>query len=1817
MKSSIHNKSPFRFHLFFLYSVIVKSDFISKMLNSVGFILFFSFFYVLDGTLAAAESGPMISYSNFELEEGNSYVYKHWNNENVSILSTNEYDVLAPAMAFEMTANPVVVEKAGQSIKYTYIVNNIGDDRLTGVVVKDSDFGVIELNAQTIEPEGSVTGNASSVVNQGNIDAGLDIVNTATARAAQVSEIEKSVTVSVIQLTDVTVSVSASPQEFEVAGETINFTVLVENSGNVTLNDIVVTDNLTGLDRNISSLAPKNSEPISTIYTIDDDDVEEESITYIVTASVGDSIDVSENATVKLFKNPELTVSVTAPENFSELNQKIEYKILVENTGNVELTDVIVSDPLLSNEETIGNLAAGSSYSTGGAYSITQSDLNNGTLSISAYATGNDPDGNLIEGSDVLILTGTQSTGINITKTASPQDYSELDETITYTIVVENTGNVDLYDVTLTDEKLDLTKTIGTLAGGTSNTTQETYSITQADLNNGTLSNTASVTGNDPDGNPLNDSVEESITGTQSTGINITKTASPQDYSELGETITYTIVVENTGNVDLYDVTLTDEKLDLTKTIGTLAGGTSNTTQETYSITQADLNNGTLSNTASVTGNDPDGNPLNDSVEESITGTQSTGINITKTASPQDYSELGETITYTIVVENTGNVDLYDVTLTDEKLNLTKTIGTLAGGTSNTTQENYSVTQADLNNGTLSNTASVTGNDPDGNPLNDSVEETINATQSAGISITKSASPLTFSSVGNTINYTLLVQNTGNVNLTNVVVTDQMLNIEETIGTLSAGATKSFSETYTITQIDLNNGTLSNTAFVSGNEPNGGTVSDDDQVTVTANQNPVISVNKTASPLTYDTVGDEITYTITVSNGGNVMLTDIAVDDPLTGMDEYIAVLTPGESESYTETITITQSHLNTGSLTNTVSVSGNGPNIVVTDTDNATVTALGEPELSVTKTASPETYKAVGDEIGYTIVVENTGNVTLSNVMVQDPLTQLNESIGRLNPGQVQNLSATYTITNTDLEEGIVISTVTVSGTHGGETIDADAEAVVAALYPPVANDDVSADHISGNAVVVDVLENDLLNDGSPALPGLVTVDLNQQAGGIQHRVDIPGEGVWSYNPQSGALTFTPQSGFTTDPTPISYLLTENSTGLNDDATVTVDYNEGEPFAFNDISTNNIPGEPVTINIISNDKLSDGSPATVQQVTIDIDVTQAGVQTEKSVPEEGSWVYNPETGEITFTPLPGYSTNPTPLEYSLTENLTELSDNGTVTIGYDEQPPVAADDNSTGNAPGFEVTMNILENDELGDGTPALPGLVTVDINPDRAGIQDELEISGEGIWSFDVSTGDVTFTPQAGFTGTPEPLIYRLTEVLTGLYDDAAVTIIYNEEAPIAVDDFSDDNEPGSEISINILENDLLSDGTPALPEAVTIDLDPDVEGVQHEILVQGQGTWMYNSENGVLIFSPQSGFFDDPSPLFYELCSIWNPEVCSQAEVVAGYRQEASMASVGLIKEGTYFSEDEVINYTFNVINTGTLPVWDITITDEQLGITSLQIVPDTLLPGETGTANATYQVTQSDKNNGDVTNSAIASGFIFNGERIEDISGSTVDNDEPTVTPLLQIPSIRIEKQAILFSSEAVLNEVVEFMITVTNNGNVVLDDVEIEDPLTGFEQLVGQLLPGSTVDYTTGYTVQPEDEMSGEFINTAIAKAVAPDGSELSDSSTVIVTVEQCEMVVPTGFSPNDDGIQDVWRIKCLEKYPDARVEIFNRWGNRVFEKKNFGNTDVHGVAGAWWDGYSTSKRTFGSGKLPAGTYYYILYLQNGQEPLNGYIFLNR
>ncbi len=279
--------------------------------------------------------------------------------------------------------------------------------------------------------------------------------------------------------------------------------------------------------------------------------------------------------------------------------------------------------------------------------------------------------------------------------------------------------------------------------------------------------------------------------------------------------------------------------------------------------------------------------------------TQSPGIAVVKSA-----VVAGDEITYTFTVENTGNVTLTGVGVTDpmvglSAITLTSASTTLAPGEVATFEATYTVTLTDLNTGSVSNQATATGTPPIGDPVtdlsgtaNDNDEPTVTAlTQSPGIALTKVANITTYDRAGSIITYTITVTNTGNVSLSEVVVTDEGA---DDVPTYVSGDTDSdevmspgeewvYSASYTITPEDILAGNYDNTASVSATTPADDVISDDDTATVVTDINSIIANNDPLGPIDSN-IGGTI---------GNVLDNDSFNDGDATTDLVIIQVITP------------------------------------------------------------------------------------------------------------------------------------------------------------------------------------------------------------------------------------------------------------------------------------------------------------------------------------------------------------------------------------------------------------------------------------------------------------------------------------------------------------------------------------------------------------------------------------------------------------------------------------------------------------------------------------------------------------------------------------------------------------------------------------------------------------------------------------------------------------------------------------------------------------------------------------------------------------
>ncbi|MEQ9100703.1 MAG: gliding motility-associated C-terminal domain-containing protein, partial [Imperialibacter sp.] len=100
------------------------------------------------------------------------------------------------------------------------------------------------------------------------------------------------------------------------------------------------------------------------------------------------------------------------------------------------------------------------------------------------------------------------------------------------------------------------------------------------------------------------------------------------------------------------------------------------------------------------------------------------------------------------------------------------------------------------------------------------------------------------------------------------------------------------------------------------------------------------------------------------------------------------------------------------------------------------------------------------------------------------------------------------------------------------------------------------------------------------------------------------------------------------------------------------------------------------------------------------------------------------------------------------------------------------------------------------------------------------------------------------------------------------------------------------------------------------------------------------------------------------------------------------------------------------------------------------------------------------------------------------------------------------------------------------------------------------------------------------------------------------------TDNDSEFVIPKGFSPNGDGINDAFVIKGIESYPNNKVQIFNRWGNAIFEIQGYNNQNKV------WNSESNIGLILGSNKVPDGTYFYLIDLGDGSKPYSGFVVIN-
>ncbi len=522
----------------------------------------------------------------------------------------------------------------------------------------------------------------------------------------------------------------------------------------------------------------------------------------------------------------------------------------------------------------------------------------------------------------------------------------------------------------------------------------------------------------------------------------------------------------NTGNVTLDPVSIDDPTANpVSCPVTTLAPGATTTCTASYTLTQADVDSGHIANTATVTGTDPNGTDVTatDSTDTPIAA--GPAISLDKQAGVPSGDTAGSTIAYTFLVTNTGNVTLTGVTVDDPLVGAVSCpVTTLAPGASTTCTASYTLTQADVDAGTVDNLATATGTPPTGADVTATDTTSTPIAPDPAIALDKQAGVPSGSAAGDTIDYTFLVTNTGNVTLDPVAIDDPTTDpVTCPVTTLAPGASTTCTATYTLTQADVDSGHIANTATVTGTDPNGTDVTATDSTDTPIAAGPAISLDKQAGIPSGTAVGDTIDYTFLVTNTGNVTLTGVTVDDPLVGpVSCPVATLAPGASTTCTATYTLTQADIDAGVVDNTATATGTDPtgtDVTATDTESTPIAAV--PAIALDKQAGVPSGSAAGDTIDYTFLVTNTGNVTLDSVSIDDPTANpVTCLVTTLAPGASTTCTASYTLTQADVDSGHIANTATVTGTDPTGT---DVAATDSTDTPILAGPSISLDKQAG----------------------------------------------------------------------------------------------------------------------------------------------------------------------------------------------------------------------------------------------------------------------------------------------------------------------------------------------------------------------------------------------------------------------------------------------------------------------------------------------------------------------------------------------------------------------------------------------------------------------------------------------------------------------------------------------------------------------------------------------------------------------------------
>jgi len=659
------------------------------------------------------------------------------------------------------------------------------------------------------------------------------------------------------------------------------------------------------------------------------------------------------------------------------------------------------------------------------------------------------------------------------------------DDKAVFRYTLRNTGTDNLNVTGVTDASHPMEPDCsGPLAAGGARTCTAIYSLTKADVDTtGSITANLTAAATTADGAAVGNATATSPAQAipASPGIKVELTVSIADTGatagkvEQGEEIAYEAEVTNRGNVTLTAVGVTlavnsGTPTSLTCQGGrtTLDAGASMTCTSSRSLVSADIA-GTMSNVAQATGTPvrPAGAAATTHSDQvSVVMTEIASITIAKRTMLIDEVEPGrvdarDKIKYTYTVTN-GPVAVVGIEVEDAVLGTIDCLKTLPANDSFTCSKTVELTQDQVDAGV----------DVGPNPVADAGKVTVTANPIGRAEVTHSvttkrildpaasltlkrsekvntavAAPAGRADARDEVTFRFTVVNTGNVTLSGVGVTaPDGGQVACTPAVLAPTATATCSKVVVLTAGHVAVGALG-AATATARTPKSASVSGSDGARTSLGGVASIMVDRAATvrdgvavPAGRVDAGDQVVYSYTVKNSGNLALMNVALTDTLRGPIRCPkTLLGPGESMKCSQAVVrLSQVHVDAGTLSSTATATANPSrrsSVTGSDIEETTLPAAPAVVLDKVSNAIGKNVKP-GDRVFYSFRATNTGNVTLTEVSVSYPdVGKVSCPKRALAPKASTTCTAVYRVTQADIDEGVISNTVTVGVKAPDET--------------------------------------------------------------------------------------------------------------------------------------------------------------------------------------------------------------------------------------------------------------------------------------------------------------------------------------------------------------------------------------------------------------------------------------------------------------------------------------------------------------------------------------------------------------------------------------------------------------------------------------------------------------------------------------------------------------------------------------------------------------------------------------------------------------